>query len=163
MNADISVQATDKNFSVFATDIAYTEGGNGFATNIEGKIIGMITEQYKDITGETNWAFVSSADIAVTAQAIIDRKPNAYLGIHDKDAGEKDGIYVTGVASKSPAYHGGIRVADRIYSIDGNQIKDMKDLSLCLSTHEQSDRLTLRLCRESGGSEKHRTVRVTLD
>lgn len=163
VNADISVQATDKNFSVFATDIAYTEGGNGFATNIEGKIIGMITEQYKDITGETNWAFVSSADIAVTAQAIIDRKPNAYLGIHGKDAGEKDGVYVTEVASKSPAYHGGIRVADRIYSIDGNQIKDMKDLSLCLSTHEQSDRLTLRLCRESGGSEKHRTVRVTLD
>lgn len=163
VNADISVQATDKNFSVFATDIAYTKGGNGFAMNIEGKIIGMITEQYKDITGETNWAFVSSADIAVMAQAIVDRKRNVYLGIHGKDAGDREGVYVTEVQLKSPAYHGGIRVADRIYSIDGNKIKTMNDLSLCLSTHQQGDRLTLRLCREGGGSEKHKAVKITLD
>ena len=123
----------------------------------------MITEQYKDITGETNWAFVSSADIAVMAQAIVDRKRNVYLGIHGKDAGDREGVYVTEVQLKSPAYHGGIRVADRIYSIDGNKIKTMNDLSLCLSTHQQGDRLTLRLCREGGGSEKHKAVKITLD
>lgn len=162
VNADITVQATDQNFSVYATDIAYTEGGNGFATNIEGKIIGMITEHYKEITGKDQWAFVSSADIAAAAQSIVDHKQNAYLGIRGKDAGDKEGVYVTEVKLKSPAYHGGVRVADRIYSVDGNKINNMKDLSLCLSTHERGDRLTLRLYRESGNSEKHRTVKITL-
>lgn len=163
VNAELSVQTTDKNLSVYATDIAYTEGGNGFAADVEGRIVGVITEAYQDVTGKTNWSFVSVADIAATAQAIVDHKQLAYLGIHGKDAGNNDGVYVTEVALKSPAYHGGIRVADRIYSIDGNRIKDMKDLSLCLSTHEQGDRLKIRLCRESGGSEKHRTVKITLD
>lgn len=163
VNADLSVQTVDKNLSVYATDIAYTEGGNGFAADVEGRIVGIITDAYQDVTGDTNWSFVSVTDIAASAQAIVDRKETAYLGIRGKDAGDNDGVYVTEVALKSPAYHGGIRVTDRIYSIDGNRIRDMKDLSLCLSTHEQGDRLKIRLCRECGSSKKHRTVKVTLD
>lgn len=163
VNADLSVQTVDKNLSVYATDVAYTEGGNGFAADVEGRIVGIITDSYQDVTGETNWSFVSVTDIAATAQAIVDHKQAAYLGIRGKDAGDNDGVYVTEVALKSPAYHGGIWVADRIYSIDGNRIGDMKDLSLCLSTHEQGDRLKIRLCRESGSSKKHRTVKITLD
>lgn len=163
VNADLSVQTVDKNLSVYATDVAYTEGGNGFAADVEGRIVGIITDSYQDVTGETNWSFVSVTDIAATAQAIVDHKQAAYLGIQGKDAGDNDGVYVTEVALKSPAYHGGIRVADRIYSIDGNRIGDMKDLSLFLSTHEQGDRLKIRLCRENGSSKKHRTVKITLD
>ena len=93
VNVDLSVQTVDKNLSVYATDVAYTEGGNGFVADVEGRIVGIISDSYQDVTGETNWSFVSVTDIAATAQAIVDHKQTAYLGIRGKDAGDNDGVY----------------------------------------------------------------------
>lgn len=163
VNAELSVQTLDRNLSLYATDIAYTEGGNGFAADVEGRIVGVITEAYQDVTGETNWSFISIADIVAAAQAIVDHKQTAFMGIHGRDAGGNKGVYVTEVQLKSPAYHGGVRVADRIDAIDGSKIRNMADFSLCLSTHEPGERLEIHLSRESGGAEKNKTVRVTLD
>ena len=53
-------------------------------------------------------------------------------------------------------------MADVIDSIDGNKIRSMKDLSLCLSTHERGDRITVGLCRSCSGKQKKKSVKVEL-
>lgn len=162
VNTDMTVQAVDDCLTVYATDIAYTEGGDGFVSDIEGHMVGMITDAYQSTTGDTNWAFISAEDIAVAAEAIVEEKTQVTFGIRGKDMEDGKGIYVTEVQLKSPAYHGGVRVADVIDSIDGNKIRSMKDLSLCLSTHESGDRITVGLHRSCVGKQKKKTVKVEL-
>lgn len=162
VNTELSVQVMDGMLSLYATDIGYTEGGNGFVADVEGNVVGIMTDAYRDITGETNWAFIKMEDVAAAAQAIVDHQKTVTFGIHGKDAADGDGVYVTEVEIKSPAYHGGVRVADVISTIDGCNIKSMKDFRLCLSTHERGDKITVRLKRESGGSQTRKTVKVEL-
>lgn len=162
VNTDMTVQAVDDCLTVYVTDIAYTEGGDGFVSDIEGRMVGMITDAYQRTTGDTNWAFISAEDIAVAAEAIVEEKTPVTFGIRGKDMENGKGIYVTEVLLKSPAYHGGVRVADVIDSIDGNKIRSMKDLSLCLSTHERGDRITVGLCRSCSGKQKKKSVKVEL-
>lgn len=162
VNTDMTVQAVDDCLTVYATDIAYTEGGDGFVSDIEGHMVGMITDAYQSTTGDTNWAFISAEDIAVAAEAIVEEKTQVTFGIRGKDVENGKGIYVTEVQLKSPAYHGGVRVADVIDSIDGNKIRSMKNLSLCLSTHESGDRITVELHRSCAGKQKKKTVKVEL-
>ena len=162
VNTDMTVQAVDDCLTVYVTDIAYTEGGDGFVSDIEGRMVGMTTDAYQRTTGDTNWAFISAEDIAVAAEAIVEEKTPVTFGIRGKDMENGKGIYVTEVLLKSPAYHGGVRVADVIDSIDGNKIRSMKDLSLCLSTHERGDRITVGLCRSCSGKQKKKSVKVEL-
>lgn len=112
VNTDMTVQAVDDCLTVYVTDIAYTEGGDGFVSDIEGRMVGMITDAYQRTTGDTNWAFISAEDIAVAAEAIVEEKTPVTFGIRGKDMENGKGIYVTEVSVKSPAYHGGVRVAD---------------------------------------------------
>lgn len=162
VNTDLSVQVMDGMLSLYATDIGYTEGGNGFVADVEGNVVGIMTDAYRDITGETNWAFIKMEDVAAAAQAIVDHQKTVTFGIHGKDAADGKGVYVTEVQIKSPAYHGGVRVADVISAVDGCDIKNMKEFRLCLSTHESGDKITIRLKRESGGSQTRKTVKVEL-
>ena len=162
VNTDLSAQVMDGTLSLYATDIGYTEGGNGFVADVEGNVVGIMTDAYRDITGENNWAFIKIEDVAAAAKAIVDRQKPVTFGIRGKDIADQNGVYVTEVEIKSPAYHGGVRVADVICAMDGCNIKSMKDLRLCLSTHERGDKVTIRLKRKNGGSQIRKTVKVEL-
>lgn len=162
VNADLTASVLDGSLNIYATDIVYTEGGNGFVTNIEGRMVGMLTDAFKDTTGSNNWAFISAADIVAEVQRMVEGKSSAVFGIYGKDIGEDKGINVTEVLVDSAAYHGGIRVADVLCSIDGCEIKNMSELHFLLSTHESGDKIQVRSKRKSGGKEKVRSLKITL-
>lgn len=165
VNTELSTDIPDGELDLYCTNISFYSNGDGFVADAKGRIIGMFTSAYTDISGDTNYAFVVSSDIVGVAMRLVEGKSTASLGINGCDI-EKEGVcgvYVKEVTFKSPAYTGGLRVADVIVEIDGYQIDSIKSLRFALLTHDPGDEVTLRIKRDNGGKVSRKELTVVLD
>lgn len=60
------------------------------------------------------------------------------------------GFTFTSVYSGSPAYSGGIRVADVITQIDGEEVSSLSVLHSILKSHNTGDRIIVTVSRKYG-------------
>ena len=165
VNTELSTDIPDGELGLYCTNISYNSNGDGFVADVEGRIVGMFTSAYKDISGDTNYAFIASSDIAAVVMRLVEGKSTASLGINgcDVEKGDTCGVYVEEVAFKSPAYTGGVRVADVIVEIDGYQIDSIKSLRLALLTHDPGDKVTLQVKRDNGKKVSQKELTAVLE
>ena len=64
------------------------------------------------------------------------------------------GIYVTAVYSSSPAYAGGMRVADVVEKIDGISVKTVYALHNVLMKHKSGDEIKVEVSRKVKNKRK---------
>ena len=110
-----------------------------------------------------NWVVSPKAKDGDTAVGVIStlttrqiKRSRPFVGITMTN--KKNGIQVTSVVNRSPADISGLLVGDVIYKIDGQKIKEIKDLQSILGQFDAGDRVTLDVYR----FKEEVQVRVTL-
>lgn len=168
--SDIEASIADNEIALYATDMTVASAGNGIILNTEGKMIGFINNRFQNLTGERNMAFVSINSVRDIIELLMRGKSISYLGIEgidvDSDTAEAHslvrGIYVTSVYSSSPAYSGGMRVADVIEKVDGQSAKTVYTLHNILIKHKSGDEIKIEVSRKLKNMRKNITLSITL-
>lgn len=171
IKSDIGVSVIDNRISLYATDIVSSSLGNGIILNTDGEMIGFINNRYQNISGDGNMGFISINSVHDIMELLVHGKSIAYLGIEgtdvDADTAVKHnlvkGIYVTSVFSSSPAYIGGMRVADVIEKIDGESIKTIYALHNILLNHKSGDEIKVEVSRKLKNKRKNITLSIVLN
>ncbi len=167
----ISGSVVDGDVSLYCTNIGYCKDGNGFVTDIKGKILGVITNSFTDITGESGCAFVGINKLLPAIKRMIQGKTLPYLGVKGLDLEEgvaeelqiKGGVYVSDVISGSPAYQAEIRVADIIVKIDDKEIDTIQKMRNYLDSCSFGEKITIFVKRSSGDDYIERKMEVVLN
>jgi len=170
IKSDIEVSIIDNQLSMYSTDMVSTSISNGIILNTDGNVIGIISNHYTKLTGEKNISFVSINSINDMIELLMRGKNVAYMGMEGKDvdsaaAAEHSisrGIYVTAVYSSSPAYAGGMRVADVVEKIDGISVKTVYALHNVLIKHKSGDEIKVEVSRKVKNKRKNITLSITL-
>lgn len=168
--SDIEASITDNHIALYSTDMAGVSVSNGIILNTQGKMIGFINNRYQSLTGEKNMAFVSINSVRDVLELLMRGKNISYLGIEGVDVDSETavkhnlvrGIYITSVYSSSPAYSGGMRVADVIEKVDGQSIKTVYTLHNILIKHKSGDEIKVEVSRRLKNKRKNITLSITL-
>lgn len=171
IKSGIEMPVTDNIITLFATDILYTSNSNGIVLNTKGRVIGFVTNLYEKATGHNNIGFVGISSVIDIINSIVKGENIPYLGIEGHNVDQEtasahninEGIYLTSVYSGSPAYSGGIRVADVITQIDGKEVTSLSVLHGILKSHNAGDRVVVTVSRKYGKKNNDKKLYVELE
>ncbi len=153
-------------------DAPVNKGNSGGPTfDVDGNVIGVNTAIYSPSGGSVGIAFAIPADTVKTVVAQLKDKGSVlrgWIGVQvqaitpeiaqERGLKRSDGALVVEPSANGPAAKAGIRSGDVILSVNGNAVKDSRDLAKRIGN--MSPGTTVRLAVLSGGNEK--TVSVQL-
>lgn len=183
-NTAISVLAQDRALLMYTMNLAYQENRAGFVLNMQGQLVGMLSSKYKEYTGEIDTAFLVLSYLETDLNQMIRGQEVPSLGIYgygasvseasaenlnsetnvsaaNLDSSGISGIFVEQVVSRSPAYKGGMRVADVITEVDGQLVENMEQLHEYLATCKSGQEITVVIKRGNPQSI-NKKLKITL-
>lgn len=169
-NNNLTAPITDNELKLYTADIPYSIKGSGAVLNIKGKVLGFITTSYSEITGTSDMAFISISSVRDLIDRMMQGRSVAYLGIEGCDVsqeraendGLEEGVYITSLYSQSPAYDGGMRMADIITEINDEKITSLSDLHSSLMKHKAGDKLLITVSRRDDKKITHKKLSIIL-
>ncbi|MBQ1506244.1 MAG: trypsin-like peptidase domain-containing protein [Erysipelotrichales bacterium] len=170
MNRNITIEGTK--MTLIQIDAAVNPGNSGGALfNMNGDLVGIVNAKYasEDVEG------IGFAIPINQAKTVIEQLINqgyvsgkVLLGIGARDILSDQmaffynvkelGVYITEVRNGSDAENAGLKVGDRIISVDGQAIESATEISPIVQSHVPGDQMTVVISRN--GEEI--TVEVTL-
>lgn len=170
-NTSINASITDGEIQLYCTDMPYTDKGNGVVLDTKGRVIGVLTTDFTEQTGLSGLSFIRISDVLNVIELLKRKQSAPYLGIEGKSLSStvaeahklEKGAYVTEVYSGSPAYDGGMRVADVITRIDGDKVSTMSDIYRALLEHRPGDMVTYTISRKSGKEQFTKQLKIILE
>ena len=110
---------TDRKISLYCTNLQYVSNGGGVVMNTSGKVIGIITHRFDEDNVGIH-TFMGITEIEELILQLMNHERRGTMGIVVSDItqaylnelGVPNGVYVTDVASGSPAMQAGISVGD---------------------------------------------------
>lgn len=159
---------TDAIIEIFTTDIEHSENGEGIVTDLDGKLVGIITRKL----GESVEADVNKCmrvnDLIKVAEKLCNGESRLYFGIKAENIPEwalrenniENGIYVNGVEPSSPASDAGLRKGDFITAINGRKINEVSEFSEILMDATENSELVIVGYRVSKSASPEFTVTV---
>lgn len=170
IKSDIEASIADNQISLYSTDMACVSTSNGIVLNTDGQMVGFINNKFQNLTGEKNMAFVSINSVHDILEMLMHGKNTSYLGIEGVDVDSTTakqhnlvrGIYVTSVYLSSPAYIGGMRVADVIVKVDGQSVKNIYALHNLLIKNKSGKEIKVEVSRKIKNIRKNITLSITL-
>ncbi len=139
--------------------------------DLHGRLIGIcvpLNPQSQAIGAGVEW-YDSGIGFAIPLfgqQALLERLERgeqiepAFLGVQVVADNDQAGLLIEQVEAGSPAEQGGLKIGERIMSLDGEAVPDIVTLKQLLSRREAG--ITVALAVRSSESEEIRTVQVTL-
>ncbi len=160
---------TDTAFQLLYADLSVEEDGGGFLFNVNGEIIGILTDTYGDETVEMP-AAIGISSLKGIIESLSSGIDVAYLGIQGQNAtaqiaetgGMPEGIYVTRVIMDSPAYLAGLKAGDIITASGEEDILTMRKLQSFLESYSTGDVITLTVYRSGADEYVEMEFEVTL-
>ena len=154
-----NVQGADTSVRLLHTDIVIPEGANGFLVNLDGQMIGWITDRYSDHVKANFLSAVALLDLTSSIQTMINGEAPALLGILGQNITPAmsqeyelpQGIYIYRCIADTPADRAGIQNGDILTQIDDAQINTFRDLEAALSEHKPEDQVKIVIQRLSDG------------
>lgn len=164
-NNEISTQ--DRNYSVYTTDIVANKNGSGILINTEGRMVGVVMQDFNTASSSTLTA-VDVAELEPVLELLYTNRDVPNLGIYtstvtDKIAGKykiPKGVYIKEVAVDSPAMRAGLRRGDVIVGFQGNKVRDAGDLSSMILELSVGQSCPVVVKREGTGGYKEVTCKV---
>lgn len=182
-NTAVPVLAQDRAMRMFTINLAYQKNRTGFVLNIQGQLVGVLTTKYKEDTGEIDTAFFGISSLETDINQMIRGKEVPYLGIYGSDVGGISdgklysggnvsgadsetsgisGIFIEQIESRSPAYQGGMRVADVITEVDGQPMQTMEKLHEYLTSCKSGQEIAIVINRQGDSQSISKKLKVTL-
>lgn len=165
----------DGKLGFYHTSIPENQYGEGIFINTEGKVVGIITHQYKEDADENMMCFLGISKLKPAIERILNERDKAYLGVKVSELSSDDvkklnvnyGIYITDIVANSPAFKKGLKVGDVITEIDGVSVSSVAGLMSKIEACVPEDKLTFKIMRRkvkeypnSKFEEKHITVEL---
>lgn len=169
-NRRLQASVIDGELNLCTVNIPYCKEGTGYILDIHGRMIGVMTTAYTEICGTSDAAFLTIAALQDYIDCIVQRKNRAYLGIKGSAVSEEEakkfqleqGVYVNEVEAASPAYRGGMRVADVVTQINEKNISTAAELQSELRGYASGDTVQITILRKDAGSSKKKKLNITL-
>lgn len=166
----VEANSWDCNYKMIKTDIYGTSNPNGFLINLNGQIIGVLSNDYNSSDTKNLLSAVGISDLKKKIERMSNGDGIPVLGIKGTDvtqlANSQNGIpygaYVTSVKLNSPAMKAGIQAGDVIVKIGEKEITSMSSLSYNLFQLSTGKQITVVIMRQSQGTYKEITLKITL-
>lgn len=165
-----TLSMADRNYEIFLTDIHGSKNGTGVLFNLQGHVIGIITNQYQ-VTDVSN---MITAFGITDLKRIIEKMSNEskvpYLGISGIDVTKEVnqelnvpfGAYVTEIAFDSPAMRAGIQRGDIIVEMNESMVNSFSNYSNVLMRMEPGQTANIKIMRLVQNEYRELTLSVEL-
>ena len=174
LNRSVSIQSSGSvnTMSLIQMDASVSPGNSGGGLfNMNGELVGVVNAKSSDSDAEGLGFAIPINDAMKVAQDLLENgyvtgRPYmgiTYLAVTDAQTAQQlgvnaYGIYVADVVKGGPADKAGLKVGDRIVSIDGTEVAQQTDLGTIIQQHSAGDTLSITVAR--GGQMQ--TVSLTL-
>ena len=174
LNRSVSIQSSGSvnTMSLIQMDASVSPGNSGGGLfNMNGELVGVVNAKSSDSDAEGLGFAIPINDAMKVAQDLLENgyvtgRPYmgiTYLAVTDAQTAQQlgvnaYGIYVADVVKGGPADKAGLKVGDRIVSIDGTEVAQKTDLGTIIRQHSAGDTLSITVAR--GGQMQ--TVSLTL-
>ena len=166
-SVDNTAETSDREYNLITTDIIGSTSGSGVLVNIYGKVVGIISQNFK--MGDTGTVTaLAISDISGLLETLTNHDPIPYAGITGQavtqDISERTGIpegeLVTAVDEDSPAMLAGIKEYDVITEVNGKTIRSVSDYTDIVSASAENETLNIKAMRK--GAEGYAEVDFTV-
>lgn len=171
MISSISGQLTDvdTNYKLLQTDIAGSQNAGGILFNLQGQIVGIITNSKSGSDMKNVITAYGVSELRGKIQKMSNSGSSAYLGITGldvtvdahEDLGVPYGAYVKNVSIDSPAMLAGIRQGDVIIKMDEKSITNFSEYVSTLLQLKPEDSVELTVMRQTETEYKEIKFKVT--
>ena len=159
---DYTEKFYDGECGVLATDIPAVSDGTGVLFNLDGEVVGMISEAAsgRQDEGETQTANAYAiSDMKTMIELLANGDSIPYIGIYgtsvtsavQAEQGIPSGLYVIEVDPDSPAMAAGIQNGDVIWEVNGSSVTSLATYQKALLDAAEGETVTLRGKRLGSG------------
>ena len=159
---DYTEKFYDGECGVLATDIPAVSDGTGVLFNLDGEVVGMISEAAsgRQDEGETQTANAYAiSDLKTMIELLANGDSIPYIGIYgtsvtsavQAEQGIPSGLYVIEVDPDSPAMAAGIQNGDVIWEVNGSSVTSLATYQKALLDAAEGETVTLRGKRLGSG------------
>lgn len=165
-----SIYVTDFKVDVFHTDTTYNKNSEGIMVNLNGEVIGIITQSLRDEENEGINTALGISKIKKIIERLGSNEEQVYFGIKGEDMTEaalkefgiSSGLYVTEVQANSPALAGGLQSGDIIIRINDTNITSVQSLHNTINLHSSKStvKVVVRRTTSKAGTKEMELVVV---
>ena len=167
-SSDKVISMPDCNYKLLTTDIYGSEHAGGILVDLNGKVVGVINQNYNEDGTSNLISALGISEIKSALQRMSNGLENNYVGIIGTDVPAKIaamkevpvGVFVTGIVMDSPAMQGGIQSGDIIVSMDKKKVTSYADYLKILSEWMPGESKEVILMRQS--QDVYKTVKVEI-
>ena len=174
LNRSVSIQSSGSvnTMSLIQMDASVSPGNSGGGLfNMNGELVGVVNAKSSDSDAEGLGFAIPINDAMKVAKDLLENgyvtgRPYmgiTYLAVTDAQTAQQlgvsaYGIYVADVVKGGPADQAGLKVGDRIVSIDGTEVAQKTDLGNIIQNHSAGDTLSITVARDG----QMQTISLTL-
>lgn len=163
---DTTIYMPDVNYKLLTTDIYGSTDAAGILVDFNGKVIGIIHQDYKKEEAPNLISALGITEIKSALQRMSNGMEGCYIGIIGTDVPTEKikgkevpmGVYVKGIEMDSPAMQAGIQSGDIIVSIGRNKITSFADYTKILADWIPGETIEIILMRQ--GQNGYKTAKV---
>lgn len=165
-----AVSRVDAQYGLISTDITGSSQGSGVIVNLDGEIIGIITQSFANEDTPNLITGLSVSDSRELIQTLSDNKDIIYMGVTGtnitSEISEKKGIpvgvFVEKVEVDSPAMQVGIQNGDVITEINGETVETVKGYQQQLKACKAGETVKVKAMRQGTEGYVEVSFEVTL-
>lgn len=164
-----ALSLTDAIYSVIMTDMNMTSDSSGVVIDLNGEVLGMITQGAKEATGGNTVSALSVSELKKLIAKLSNDERRAYIGVKGIDvtdeayteSGVPFGAYVEEVQPQSPAMMAGIQNGDVIVQIGEDTISSFKDYRAVMLSLQPQTMVEVTLMRFDGAEYNEIKLQLT--
>lgn len=159
----------DSQYYLMTTDIYGSPKATGVLINMQGQIVGIINQQYNDISLENMISALGISELKKTIERLSNGEGQAYLGIYGANVTPEVnermqvpfGVYITEVEMDSPAMHAGIQSGDVLIRLDRKEISSYEEYLSVLSECVPESTIDVTVFRKNQEEYKEMSFQLT--
>ena len=161
-----TIYMSDMNYKLLTTDIYGSTDATGILVDLNGKVIGIINQDYNREETPNLISALGITEIKAALQRMSNGVEGSYLGIQGTDVPEEVakgkevpmGVYVKGIDMDSPAMKAGIQSGDIIIRMGKSKITSFADYIKVLDSWQPDETQNIILMRQ--GQDGYKTAKV---
>lgn len=164
------LHTADSRYKLITTDIYGSSRSTGVLVNLQGQIVGIVNQNYRDDEMENMIVALGISELKETIERLSNGKSQPYMGIYGTDVTDEIhqklkvpyGAYVTEIEMDSPAMQAGIQSGDVIVSLSGRMISNYAEYIEALSDCTPISTVNVTLMRKNQEEYKAMSFQLTL-
>ncbi|MBO5166573.1 MAG: serine protease [Lachnospiraceae bacterium] len=166
-----TLSLVDANYKLITTDIYGSPSSAGVLFNMQGQIMGIITEDRALADMDNAVTAIGISELRKLIENMSNDREKIYMGISGTDVTVEAhlemnvpyGAYVKDVKMNSPAMLAGIQRGDIIVEIDGSSVENFSNYTAALLQMEAGDTVTVVIQRLSQNTYREMELTITVE